>query len=104
MNRSIRSDVSSYADDARGFANQTLGRMGEKMRDLRVGEKMRDLGYNARDLASRGASSVGGYAEATKIYVSEQPVRSALIAAAVGAVVAGLIIAMRRNSADRRYY
>ena len=38
---------------------------------------------------------------ATTRYVSEQPVRSALIAAAVGAAVAALVLAMRRN---RRYY
>jgi ElaB/YqjD/DUF883 family membrane-anchored ribosome-binding protein len=58
-----------------------------------------------KDLANRLPSSVGDYAQATTRYVSEQPVKSALIAAAVGAAVAGLVLAMRRNSSsDRRYY
>lgn len=68
--------------------------------------KMRDLRYGAQDLASRGLSAVGEtahaaqqrlgqYAGATGRYVSEQPVRSALIAAAVGAAVAALVLAAR---------
>lgn len=99
-------DVSQYSEEARGltaqaldttreFANQALGRAGDKMRDLR---------YGVRDLASRGANSMGDYAQATRVYVAEEPVKSALIAAAVGAVVAGLIIAMRNRSSERRYY
>jgi len=100
-NKSLR----AASDDARGmtgnvlestreFANQALEKAGEKVRDLR---------YGARDLASRGASSVGEYANATTRYVTDQPVKSALIAAAVGAAVAALVLAMRRNS-NKRYY
>ncbi|MBC7605164.1 MAG: hypothetical protein H7255_21205 [Ramlibacter sp.] len=65
-------------------------------------EKIRDLRFGARELANRGASSVNDYAQATTRYVSERPLQSALIAAAVGAAVAGLIIALRRS--DKRYY
>jgi ElaB/YqjD/DUF883 family membrane-anchored ribosome-binding protein len=93
------------SDDARGttghvlegtrdFANQALEKAGEKVRDLR---------YGAKELASKGVSSVGEYAHATTRYVSDQPVKSALIAAAVGAAVAALVLAMRRNS-SKRYY
>lgn len=103
--KSIRSEASNYEDDARSatahalettkeFANQAFERAGEKVRDLR---------YGAKELASRGVSSVGEYAQATTRYVTEQPIKSALIAAAVGAAVAALVLAMRRNS-DRRYY
>ena len=74
---------------------------------------MRDLRYGATDLARKSASSVseataaaqrqlGQYAQATGRYVSEQPVKSALIAAAIGAAVAALVLAIRRNRRD--YY
>ena len=64
---------------------------------------MRDLRYGVKDLANKSVSSVGEYAHATTRYVSEQPLKSALIAAAVGAAVAALVLAMRRNS-NKRYY
>lgn len=101
--KSIRSGVSGYADDAVGMTGRAL----ESTRELasqalgKAGEKVRDLRYGVKDLASKGASSVGEYAHVTTRYVTEQPVKSALIAAAVGAAVAALVLAMRRN---KRYY
>ncbi len=103
--KSLRTGASSYEDEARSatahalestkeFANQALEKASEKVRDLR---------YGAKELASRGVSSVNEYAHATTRYVAEQPVRSALIAAAIGAAVAALVLAMRRNR-ERRYY
>jgi ElaB/YqjD/DUF883 family membrane-anchored ribosome-binding protein len=103
--KSLRTSTSSYEDEARSatahalestreFANQALERAGEKVRDLR---------YGVKDLANRGVSSVGEYAHATTRYVAEQPLKSALIAAAIGAAVAALVLAMRRNS-NKRYY
>jgi ElaB/YqjD/DUF883 family membrane-anchored ribosome-binding protein len=112
---SLRARASEYTDETAGaaghalestkqFANQAIERAGEKVRDLR---------YGAKELASKGVSTVseataaaqkqlGQYAQATGRYVSDQPVKSALIAAAVGAAVAALILAYRRNS-DKRY-
>jgi ElaB/YqjD/DUF883 family membrane-anchored ribosome-binding protein len=103
--KSLRAGASSYEDEARSataqalestkeFANQALEKAGERVRDLR---------YGVKDLANRGVTSVGEYAHATTRYVAEQPLKSALIAAAVGAAVAALVLAMRRNS-DKRYY
>ena len=103
--KSLRTGASTYEDEARSatahalestreFANQALERAGEKVRDLR---------YGVKDLANRGASSVGEYAQATTRYVAEQPLKSALIAAGIGAAVAALVLAMRRNS-NKRYY
>jgi ElaB/YqjD/DUF883 family membrane-anchored ribosome-binding protein len=99
----MRERASDSADEAMGRAGHAL----EATRELagqalgKAGEKVRDLRYGVRDLANKGASSVGDYAQATGRYVSEQPVKSALIAAAVGAAVAALVLAARRN---RRYY
>jgi ElaB/YqjD/DUF883 family membrane-anchored ribosome-binding protein len=112
--RSIRASGSGYADEAMGITSHAL----ETTKELagqaieKAGEKVRDLRYGVKDLASKGASTVsdataaaqrrlGGYAQATGRYVSEQPVKSALIAAAVGAAVAALVLAVRRN---KRYY
>jgi ElaB/YqjD/DUF883 family membrane-anchored ribosome-binding protein len=74
----------------------------------RAGERFRDIGFGVKDLAQRGVDSmsesaqaaqrhVSRYASTAGRYVTEQPLKSALIAAAVGAAVAGLIIALRRN-------
>ncbi len=107
--------ASGYADDALGatghalestkeFASQALDKAGEKVRDLR---------YGATDLARKGASTMndataaaqrqlGEYAQATRRYVSDEPLKSALIAAAIGAAVAALVLAIRRSRRD--YY
>jgi len=100
--KSLRAGASTahnYADDALQTASQALEKAGETVRDLRL---------SARDLASRGLGGVaetasaaqerlGRYVQATGRYASEQPVKTALIAAAVGALVAGAIIAARRR-------
>ncbi len=102
--------VQAYADEAIGATDQALETTREFASQVleRAGDKARDLRYSARDLASRGASTVseataaaqkqlGQYAQVTGRYVSEQPVKSALIAAAVGAAVAALVLAWRRK-------
>jgi ElaB/YqjD/DUF883 family membrane-anchored ribosome-binding protein len=114
--KSLRAGASGYADEARGATGQAL----ESTRQLasqameKAGEKVRDLRYGATDLARKGASTVteataaaqrqlGQYAQATGRYVSEQPIKSALIAAAIGAAVAALVLAIRRNRRDYYY-
>ena len=100
--RSMQSTANGYAEDARGLAQQAL----ENTRDYanqafeKAGVRMRDLRSGVKDMASRGADSMGGYAQATTRYIADEPVKSALIAAAIGAAVAGLVIALRR-SGDR---
>jgi ElaB/YqjD/DUF883 family membrane-anchored ribosome-binding protein len=86
-------------DEGREFASQAAARMGESMRDLREG---------AADAARQGADTLGDTAAAAQRelnryrrvagrYVSEQPVKTALIAAAVGAGVAALVLALSRG-------
>ena len=41
---------------------------------------------------------MGHYAEATRRYVSEQPLRSTLIAAAAGGALAALILSIRKRN------
>ena len=103
--KSIRAGTSTYEDEARSattqalestreFANQALEKAGERVRDLRFGVK---------ELANKSVNSVGEYAHATTRYVSDQPLKSALIAAAAGAAIAALLLAMRRSSSKRFY-
>ena len=103
--KSLRTGASSYADDARSITGQALESTKEFANQAfeKAGEKVRDLRYGVKDIANKSASSVGEYAHATTRYVAEQPLKSALIAAAVGAAVAALVLAMRRNSKQRYY-
>ncbi|HSW19991.1 MAG TPA: hypothetical protein VLJ86_22420 [Ramlibacter sp.] len=78
----------SALDNTREFAAQALERAAEKMRDLR---------YGVADTATAAQRSMGRYANATTRYVAEQPMKSALMAAAVGAVVMAAILMARRR-------
>jgi ElaB/YqjD/DUF883 family membrane-anchored ribosome-binding protein len=101
--RSVQSSANAYADDARGLASQAI----ENTRDFaneafdKAGARFRDLRSGMKDMASRSASSMGDYAQATTRYIADEPVKSALIAAAIGAAVAGLVLAMRSSNKNR---
>ena len=92
--RTMRYEANSYADDAKGLASQAL----DSTREF-ANQAFDRAGARFRDLRS-GASE---YAHATGRYIADEPVKSALIAAAVGALVAGIVIAMRRSSNSARY-
>lgn len=74
---------------AREFAAPALERAANRMRDLREG---------VADTASAAQRQVGHYADATRRYVADQPLRSALMAAAMGAALAWVVLATRRRS------
>ena len=101
--RSIRSDASGYADDARGIASQALESTREYANQAfdRAGARLGDLRSNIKDMTSRGSNSVGEYAQATTRYIADEPLKAALVAAAIGAAVAGLVIALRRTNTNR---
>lgn len=77
----------------------------------RASHSLRDLGLGVREAASRSVHTVsdsahaaqrqiGQYASQGGRYVTDHPLKSALIAAGIGALVAGVIIAMRRHRDD----
>jgi len=101
--RSVQSAANGYADDARGLASQALESTREFANDAfdRAGARFRDLRSGMKDMANRGASSMGEYAQATTRYIADEPVKSALIAAAIGAAVAGLVLALRSSNKNR---
>lgn len=83
-------------DSTRRMAHEALERASSTMKDLRSGMS---------DRASTAGRYMGDYAMASRNYVSEHPLKSALVAVAVGAAVAGLVIAMRhhRERSDRYF-
>jgi hypothetical protein len=89
-------------DSGRQFATATATRMGETARDL---------GESAADLAGRSVEAVGDaavsaqrqlgqYASATRRRVERDPMKAALIAGAIGAVVTALVLANLRSRRD----
>jgi ElaB/YqjD/DUF883 family membrane-anchored ribosome-binding protein len=112
-------DVLSGADKAidstRDYANSALDAAQTKVRGLRdqvdpmvdmLASKAQNLARQSFDMASearqRAQQSLNQATAATSRYVSEQPMRSVLIAAAVGAGVA-LLISATRNRNDIRF-
>lgn len=98
-------------DNTRAYANDALDRAEDKVRDLRgsvdpmieaMATKAQKLARQSLDIAAeareKAQQSLSRYASATTQYVSEQPVRSVLIAAAVGAAVALLVSASRNRN------
>lgn len=98
-------------DNTRAYANDALDRAEDKVRELRgsvdpmidaLATKAQRLARQSLDIAAeakdKAQQSLSRYATATTQYVSEQPVRSVLIAAAVGAAVALLVSASRNRN------
>lgn len=101
-------------DSTREHANEALDRAESKVRELRgsvdpmvdmLASKAQKLARQSLDMASeakeRAEKSLKHAADATTRYVSEQPMRSVLMAAAVGAAVALLVSASRHRNRNR---
>jgi ElaB/YqjD/DUF883 family membrane-anchored ribosome-binding protein len=114
--KSLHAGASDYGHDAtaagahafettKHLASQAIERAGETVRDLRYGasDLARKSAHTVSDATAAAQRQLGHYAQVTGRYVSEEPVKSALIAAALGAAVAALVIAMRRNRRDYYY-
>ncbi len=102
-------------DSTREHANEALDKAESKVRELRgnvdpmvdmLASKAQKLARQSLDMASeakeRAEKSLKQAADATTRYVSEQPMRSVLIAATVGAAIA-LLVSATRNSNHNRY-
>ena len=97
-------------DSTRSLANDTLARAEDQMRSLRgnidpmvdrLATQAQKLARQSLDIASeasdRAQRSMHRYADATTRYVANEPVKSILIAAAVGAAVALLVASARQR-------
>ena len=98
-------------DSTRDYANQALAKAEDKVRELRgtvdplvdmLASRAQKLARQSLDMAAeakdKAQQSLSRYASVTTHYVSEQPVRSVLIAAAVGAAVALLVSSARHRN------
>lgn len=103
--------VEKAMGNSRAMANDTLDRAEDKVRNLRgsidplvdkLASQAQKLARQSMDMASeaseRAQRSLHRYTDATTRYVANEPVKSVLIAAAVGAAVALLVTTLR----DRR--
>ena len=118
--RKLSDDVLQSAEQAvestRALANESLDQASSKVRELQSSLKpaLDEMAERAQQALRRGLDSAtetrlqaqkfGGtvrvidrVADATGKYVSEQPVKSVLIAAATGAALAALLIAATRS-------
>ena len=97
-------------DNTRIFANDALSLAEDRMRSLRgsidpvvdrLANQAQKLARQSMDMASeaseRAQRSVHRYADATTRYVANEPVKSVLIAVAVGAAVALLVASARQR-------
>ncbi len=75
-------------ESTREFAAQALEQAAEKMRGLREGMS------GTADAAQR---QVQRYAGATSRYIADRPVRAALIAAGIGALLTAVVLLSRRR-------
>jgi ElaB/YqjD/DUF883 family membrane-anchored ribosome-binding protein len=75
-------------DSTRELAALALERAADKMRDLREG---------VAETANTAQRKVHDYAGASARYIADQPVRAALIAAGIGALVMAAILVSRRR-------
>lgn len=96
----------------RSFAHDALDQAEEKIREMRhtvdpmvdkMSQKAQKLARQSMDMANearhKAQDSLSRYADVTTRYVAEQPLRSVLIAAAVGAAVA-LLVSSSRSRRD----
>lgn len=95
-----RSNTSKYVDEAAAAGNQAIDSTREYAAQAleRAAERMRDLRYGVSDTASAAQRQMSQYADATSRYVAEQPVKAALMAAGVGALVMAAILMSRRRN------
>jgi ElaB/YqjD/DUF883 family membrane-anchored ribosome-binding protein len=110
----IADDVNKTANDAventRSYAQNAVNAAGEKVRDLRRDAEpaVEQIAARVQQAVQRGleaASSTSARAQrklelaadVTGKYISDQPVRSVLIAAAAGAAITALIVLASRS-------
>lgn len=101
-------------DSTRDYANKALDQAAHRVRELRgnidpVGDMLAataqklarqsvDLATEAKDYAQHALNRA---AKVSSRYVSDQPVRSVLVAAAMGAAVALLVSTLRKRNQNR---
>ena len=101
----MTTDTHHPLEATRKMASQAMDRAGNTMQGLR--SSVQDYANRSRsavsDRAQYAKDHLSHYAQTGKHYVAEHPMKSALIAAAIGAAVAGLVLAMRHRRDTNRF-
>lgn len=102
----MNTDTTNTLENTRRMAQDALDRASSSMKDLRSNvQDAANRGMNVMsDRASAAQRAMGDYASMSTRYVTDNPLKSALIAAAIGAAVAGLVLAMRQRRDNDRYF
>lgn len=108
---SVVNSAEKAIDSTRDYANHALDVADEKIHNLgssvkpvldKLSRKAEEYAYQGMDMAmhakDRARESMSHYGTVTSRYVSDKPVQSVLIAAAVGATVALLVFAARNRN------
>lgn len=109
----LRQTANDAVETTRAYAQNAVNAAGEKVRDLRrEGEPgVEQLAARVQQAVQRGLDAASttttraqrrleAAADVTGRYISDQPVRSVLIAAAAGAVITALIVLASRRRDD----
>lgn len=86
-------------DSSRQLASETAGRIGETARDLRHGAAglARSGAESVSEAAGAAQRGLGKFGRAARRRVEDNPMKSALIAAAIGAALAALVLVLSHN-------
>lgn len=100
--QSVEKAVSSTAEQASDTIHNRIDPMVDLMAVTaqKLAKQSMDMASDAKEYAQH---AINRASKASTQYVSEQPVRSVLMAAAVGAAVAVLITSMRSRNNSHRY-
>ncbi len=109
----VRQTAQDAAETTRAYAQNAVNAAGEKVRELRrdaepgveqLAARVQQAVQRGLDAASttsaRAHRRIEQAADVTGRYISDQPVRSVLLAAAAGAAITALIVLASRRSRD----
>jgi ElaB/YqjD/DUF883 family membrane-anchored ribosome-binding protein len=113
----LTNGLESAVDTAHDAAVDTLSKVSDKIDSLqdkakpavdrmvaRGKEIANDAIAGTRDAGVRAKTALSGYASSCETYITEQPMRSVAIAAAVGATLAAVLLLSRNRSNQRARY
>lgn len=98
--------TASMLDNTRQLATHAMERAegtAKELRDTVQGAASRGV-HALGDHAAAAQRQLGHYAQHSTRYVAEHPMKSALIAAAVGAAIAGIVVALRHHRHNGKPY
>ena len=95
----VKLQVSASAHEAGDAASREAGRIVETVRQW-IEHQTASVKDTVKDTAGAVSEQAAAVADRTQRYVKEEPIKGLLLAAAAGALVAGMVILATRNNRD----